>query len=42
MIRLRGREIYFAWLLHRISGLAIMLFLFLHVLDTCLIGFGPS
>lgn len=41
-IRLRGREIYFAWLLHRISGLAIVLFLFLHVVDTSLVGFGPG
>jgi succinate dehydrogenase / fumarate reductase cytochrome b subunit len=41
MIRFRGREIYFAWLLHRISGLAITLFLFLHIIDTSLVGFGP-
>jgi succinate dehydrogenase / fumarate reductase cytochrome b subunit len=40
--RIRGREPYFAWLLHRVSGLAIILFLFLHVLDTSLVGFGPS
>jgi succinate dehydrogenase / fumarate reductase, cytochrome b subunit len=37
----RGREGYWAWLLHRVSGVAIILFLFLHVLDTSLIGFGP-
>jgi succinate dehydrogenase / fumarate reductase cytochrome b subunit len=42
MLRYRGREGYWAWLLHRVSGVAIILFLFLHVLDTCLIGFGPS
>jgi succinate dehydrogenase / fumarate reductase cytochrome b subunit len=39
---LRGREIYFAWLLHRLSGAAIILFLFLHVVDTSLVGFGPG
>jgi succinate dehydrogenase / fumarate reductase cytochrome b subunit len=41
-MRLRGREIYFAWLLHRVSGAAIVLFLFLHVVDTSLAGFGPD
>jgi succinate dehydrogenase / fumarate reductase cytochrome b subunit len=41
MLSYRGREGYWAWLLHRVSGVAIMLFLFLHVLDTSLIGFGP-
>ena len=42
MLSYRGREGYWAWLLHRVSGVAIMLFLFLHVLDTSLIGFGPQ
>jgi succinate dehydrogenase / fumarate reductase, cytochrome b subunit len=42
VLRVRGREIYLAWLLHRISGLGIMLFLFLHVVDTSLVGFGPD
>src|SRR5947209_9793274 len=42
MLRYRGREGYWAWLLHRVSGVAIILFLFLHVLDTCLVGFGPN
>jgi succinate dehydrogenase / fumarate reductase cytochrome b subunit len=42
MLSYRGREGYWAWLLHRVSGVAIILFLFLHVLDTCLIGFGPN
>jgi len=39
---LRGREVYFAWFLHRISGLAIVLFLLLHVVDTSLVGLGPG
>jgi succinate dehydrogenase / fumarate reductase cytochrome b subunit len=42
MLSYRGREGYWAWLLHRVSGVAIVLFLFLHVLDTALIGFGPE
>jgi succinate dehydrogenase / fumarate reductase cytochrome b subunit len=42
MFRLRGREIYVAWLLHRVSGVAIIVFLFLHVVDTSLVGFGPG
>jgi len=41
MLSYRGREGYWAWLLHRVSGVAIILFLFLHVLDTSLVGFGP-
>jgi succinate dehydrogenase / fumarate reductase, cytochrome b subunit len=42
MIRYRAREGYWAWLLHRVSGVAILLFLFLHILDTALVGFGPE
>jgi succinate dehydrogenase / fumarate reductase cytochrome b subunit len=42
MLSYRGREGYWAWLLHRVSGVAIVLFLFLHILDTSLIGFGPA
>ena len=42
MLSYRGREGYRAWLFHRVSGVAIVLFLFLHILDTCLVGFGPA
>jgi succinate dehydrogenase / fumarate reductase cytochrome b subunit len=38
----RGREGMWAWLLHRVSGLGVALFLALHILDTALIGFGPE
>jgi len=31
-----------SWLLHRGSGLAVLGFLFLHILDTSLITFGPK
>jgi succinate dehydrogenase / fumarate reductase cytochrome b subunit len=42
MLSFRGRGPYWAWLLHRVSGVAIVLFLFLHVLDTALVGLGPE
>jgi succinate dehydrogenase / fumarate reductase cytochrome b subunit len=38
----RGREGYWAWLLHRISGLGVLVFLILHIVDTMLVGFGPA
>lgn len=31
-----------AWALHRISGIAVLLFLFMHILETTMIGFGPD
>lgn len=31
-----------SWILHRGSGLAVLGFLFLHVLDTSLVMFGPN
>lgn len=30
-----------SWLLHRITGLGILLFLFIHIVDISLLGFGP-
>lgn len=33
-IRYRGRSGQYSWLAHRISGLAILLFLVIHVWDT--------
>lgn len=41
-ITYRGKEGHYAWLLHRIGGLGIVLFLFLHVLDIFLIGVGEN
>ena len=38
----RGREGMWAWLLHRVTGLGVVLFLFVHVVDTALIGLGPA
>lgn len=41
-LRYRGREGMWAWLLHRASGLGILLFLLLHIFDIFVLGFGPE
>jgi succinate dehydrogenase / fumarate reductase cytochrome b subunit len=41
-LRYRGREGMFAWLLHRATGLGILLFLLLHIFDIFLLAFGPE
>ena len=38
----KGHEGQYSWLLHRVSGLAIILFLFAHVVDTAVVGWGPD
>lgn len=38
----RGGLGQWAWLLHRLSGLGILLFLVLHVVDIFLAAFGPE
>jgi succinate dehydrogenase / fumarate reductase cytochrome b subunit len=38
----RGHEGQYSWLLHRITGVAIILFLFAHVVDTAVVGWGPE
>lgn len=37
----RGREGQWAFILHRLSGIAIALYLLLHVLDISLVMYGP-
>ena len=37
----RGREGMWSWVLHRITGVAVFLFLFVHVLDTALVRVDP-
>jgi succinate dehydrogenase / fumarate reductase cytochrome b subunit len=37
----RGREGMWSWILHRVSGVGVLLFLFIHIVDTALIGWGP-
>ncbi len=38
----RGRESQWAFIFHRVSGLAILSFLLLHILDTATVYFAPS
>jgi len=38
----RGREGQWTWVAHRATGVIIILFLFAHVVDTAVIGWGPN
>ncbi len=38
----RGREGHIAWLLHRVTGIGVFLFLALHIFDIFLMSFGPE
>ena len=38
----RGREGQWAFILHRVSGIALALYLLLHVVDISLVMFGPE
>lgn len=38
----RGHEGQWSWLAHRITGVAVILFLFAHVVDTAVVGWGPE
>lgn len=38
----RGREGQWSWIAHRVTGVAIILFLFAHIVDTALVGWGPN
>ena len=37
----KGQSGMWSWLLHRVTGLGILLFLFVHIVDISLLGFGP-
>lgn len=41
-VRYRGREGQWSFLLHRITGLGVLLFLAIHILDTATVYFLPS
>lgn len=41
-ITYRGREGHWAWMMHRVCGLGILLFLFLHVFDIYLMNLGKE
>ena len=38
----RGKQGQWAWMLHRITGLGVLLFLLIHIADIALIGWGPQ
>ena len=38
----RGHGAQWSWLAHRVTGVAIILFLFAHVVDTAVVGWGPE
>lgn len=38
----RGQSGQWSWLLHRVTGLGVLLFLLIHIVDITLIGFGPT
>ena len=38
----KGSPGQWSWLAHRITGLAVTLFLFAHVVDTAVVGWGPE
>ncbi len=38
----RGREGQLTWLLHRITGLGVLLFLAIHIVDTAFVYFRPD
>jgi succinate dehydrogenase / fumarate reductase cytochrome b subunit len=38
----RGHEGQWSWIMHRVTGVAIILFLFAHVIDTAVVGWGPE
>jgi succinate dehydrogenase / fumarate reductase, cytochrome b subunit len=38
----RGREGQWSWVLHRVTGVVVILFLWAHVIDTALVGWGPN
>lgn len=38
----RGGQGQWSWAFHRITGIGVVLFLFAHIADTALVGFGPD
>jgi succinate dehydrogenase / fumarate reductase, cytochrome b subunit len=41
-LRYKGREGMWTWILHRVTGLGILLFLIIHVIETGLIIYSPA
>lgn len=42
LLSYRGGQGQWAYILHRLSGIGILVFLIAHVVDTALIGWGPE
>jgi succinate dehydrogenase / fumarate reductase cytochrome b subunit len=38
----KGSPGQWSWLAHRVTGVAIILFLFAHIVDTAVVGWGPE
>ncbi len=38
----RGREGMWSWMLHRLTGVGVLVFLLAHIVDTAMIGWGPA
>ena len=38
----KGQSGMLAWLFHRVTGLGVLLFLLIHIVDISLLGFGPK
>lgn len=38
----KGHEGQWSWVAHRVTGIAVILFLFAHIVDTAVIGWGPE
>ena len=38
----KGGEGQWSWIFHRITGVGVLLFLLIHILDTMLVGWGPD
>jgi succinate dehydrogenase / fumarate reductase cytochrome b subunit len=38
----KGQSGMWSWLLHRVTGLGLLLFLFIHIVDISLLSFGPT
>ena len=38
----KGKEGQWSWVFHRATGVGVLLFLFAHIIDTMLVGWGPE
>jgi succinate dehydrogenase / fumarate reductase cytochrome b subunit len=38
----KGQSGMWSWLFHRVTGLGLLLFLFIHIVDISLLSFGPT